>query len=237
MSVERKSNITIVSGYWPVHSKYTPQTYYKWFENTLKINQRMYFFGDSSIKETILPYRENMETIFVDHPINKFFSNNFYSRFWVHPKHIPSTDLGKIWHEKINLLKLAKDMDGENATEFYVWYDAAAINFRNAPPPSIWLNLKDVNSIPHKILYSDPYPFDNNHPYASTIQIIHKDLIDDVHAIYYRILRRFSSSKKKDWKYGYDYLVFTEFLKIYPLLFCKIATGYGENINQLYKFV
>ena len=78
MSVERKSNITIVSGYWPVHNKYTPQTYYKWFENTLKINQRMYFFGDSSIKETILPYRKNMETIFVDHPISKFFSNNFY---------------------------------------------------------------------------------------------------------------------------------------------------------------
>ena len=158
MSIERKDNITIVSGYWPVHNKYTHETYCKWFENTLKINQRMYFFCESSIKNIILPYRENLETIFVEHPINKFHSTNFYSQFWIHPIHIPSTGLGKIWHEKINLMKLAKDMDGENATDFYVWYDAGASLFRNEPPPSIRLNLKDVNSMPHnKILYSLPF--------------------------------------------------------------------------------
>ena len=37
MSIERKDNITIVSGYWPVHNKYTQETYCKWFQNTLKI--------------------------------------------------------------------------------------------------------------------------------------------------------------------------------------------------------
>ena len=238
MSVERKDNITIVSGYWPVRNKHTHQDYCKWFENTLKINQRMYFFCDSSTKNVILPYRKNIETIFVEHPINKFYSNNFYSRFWVNPHYIPSTDLGKIWHEKINLMKLAKDMDGENATEFYIWYDAGASLFRNEPPPSIRLSLKDVNSLPHdKILYSDPYPFDNNNSYASTIHIIHKNLIDDIHSLYYKYLRRFATSKPRDWRYGNDQLIFTNILKKYPLLFCKIATGYGENINQIYKFV
>ena len=59
MSIERKDNITIVSGYWPVHNKYTHETYCKWFQNTLKINQRMYFFCESSTKEIILGLRLN----------------------------------------------------------------------------------------------------------------------------------------------------------------------------------
>jgi len=236
MSIERKDNITIVSGYWPVHNKNTHQTYCNWFKNTLKINQRMYFFCDSSTKETILPYRENLETIFVEHSINKFYSNNFYNgRMRTHPYHLPSTDLAKIWHEKINLMKLAKDMDGENATEFYIWYDAGASLFRNEPPPSIRLNLKDLNKWPHdKILYSDPYPFNVTYTYASTIHIIHKNLIDDIHALYYRYLQA-RVSKSKDWQCGSDQLIFTEILKKHPQLFCKIATGYGENIRPLYK--
>jgi hypothetical protein len=238
MSIERKDNITIVSGYWPVRNKHTHETYCKWFENTLKINQRMYFFCDTSTKNVILPYRENLETIFVEHPIKKFHSSMFYSRFWIHPNHIPSTNLGKIWHEKINLMKLAKDMDGENATDFYVWYDAGASLFRDDPPPSIRLNLKDVNSLPrNKILYSEPYPSNGKHSYASTIHIIHKDLIDDIHKLYYVALRRVASSKQKDWQYGSDKTLLTELIQKYPQLFCKISTGYGENINELYKLV
>jgi len=237
MSIERKDNITIVSGYWPVHNIHSPQTYYKWFENTLKINQRMYFFCDSSTKETILPYRENLETIFVEHSIDKFYSNNFYnSRMPIHPYHLPSNDVAKIRHEKINLMKLAKDMDGENATEFYIWYDAGASIFRNDPPPSIRLCLKDVNSLPHdRILYSDPYPSSNIYSYATTIHVIHKNLIDDIRTLYYRYLKK-CVSKKNDWQCGSDQLIFTEILKKHPLLFCKIATGYGENIRPLYKF-
>ena len=239
MSVERKDNITIVSGYWPVRNKHTHQEYCKWFENTLKINQRMYFFCDTPTKDVILPYRENLETIFVEHPISKFHSNNFYSRFWVHPYEIPCTDLGKIWHEKINLMKLAKDMDGENATEFYVWYDAAASLFRNDRPPSIRLSLKNINIVPRdKIWYSTPYPnLNGTYSYASTIHIIHKDLIDDIHTLYYRVLKKMAASKSKDWQYGSDKMVFNELVKNHPQLFYKIATGYGENIRQLYNFV
>ena len=238
MSIERKDNITIVSGYWPVRNKHTHQAYCKWFENTLKINQRMYFFGDTSTKDLILPYRENLETIFVEHPMSKFYSNNFYSKFWTHRSEIPSADLGKIWHEKMNLMKLAKDMDGENATEFYVWYDAGATLFRNEPPPSIRLNITDGNRMPrHKIWYSSPYPSNGKYTYANTIHIIHKDLINDIHTLYYRILKKFASSKSKDWLYGSDKMVFTELMQNYPQLFCKIAIGNGENIRQLYNLL
>jgi len=236
MSIERKNNVTIVTGYWPVPNKYKHYDYCKWFENSLKINQRMYFFGDSLTKDTILSCRKELETIFVEHPISNFYSGNFYSRFWIHPYHLPTTDLGKIWQEKMNLIKLAKDMDGDNATEFYVWYDAAALIFRNEPPPCIRFNLKDVNSLPHdKIIYSDPYPFDPKYSYATTIHIIPKGLINDIHTLYYRHLKKFASSNPKEWQYANDQLIFTELVKKYPLLFYKIATGYGENIIQLYK--
>ena len=129
-------------------------------------------------------------------------------------------------------------MDGENATDFYLWYDAGASLFRNEPPPSIRLNLKDVNSMPHnKILYSDPYPSDGTNLYASTIHIMHKDLIDNVHTLYYRYLQRYGSSKKTDWRYGSDKIILNELMNTYPQLFCQIASGYGENINQLYNLV
>jgi hypothetical protein len=238
MSVERKDNITIVSGYWPVYNKNSHKDYCKWFENTLKINQRMYFFCDTPTKDVILPYRENLETIFVEHPINKFYSNYLYSKSWIHKYEVPSIELGKIWHEKINLLKIAKDMDGENATDFYVWYDAGASLFRNEPPPSIRLNITDGNTLPRdKMWYSTPYPSNGIHTYASTIHIIHKDLIDDVHILYYRLLKKFAASKPKDWRYASDKMIFTELMQNYPQLFCQIATGYGENIRQLYKMI
>ena len=238
MSVERKDNITIVSGYWPVCGKHAHKDYCKWFENTLKINQRMYFFCDTPTKDIILPYRGNLETIFVEHTIDKFYSSNFYNKSWIHPSQLPCADLGKIWHEKINLMKLAKEMDGENATDFYIWYDAGAFPFRNNPPPSIRLNLKNLNSLPHnKILYSDQYPSNGIHSCSGTIHIIPKDLIDIIHTLYYNVLRRFNSLKQKDWRYGSDIMVFTELMKKYSQLFCKISIGPGENIKELYKMV
>jgi hypothetical protein len=237
MNTEIKDNITIVSGYWNVLNKYTPETYYKWFANTMQINQRMYFFCDPSTNDIILSYRKNLETIFVNHPITSFYSNNFYKRVWTHPIHIPSVGLSKIWQEKINLMKLAKDMDGENATEFYIWYDAGASIFRNAPPPIRRLNLIDINSLPHnKICYSEPFPSNDNHSYASTIHIIHKDLINDIHTLYYKYVK-LCSSRYKDWRCGSDEVVFTELLKDYPHLFYKISTGYGANLTKLYTLI
>lgn len=46
------NNITLVSGYWPVKNKHTHESYSQWFNNTLKINQRMYFFCDKERKFT-----------------------------------------------------------------------------------------------------------------------------------------------------------------------------------------
>ena len=237
MSTERKDNITIVSGYWPVSNKYTPETYCKWFANTMQINQRMYFFCDPSTNEIILPHRKNLETIFVDYPMKSFHSNIYCNRSWCESSHIESLELSLIWHEKINLIKLAKDMDGENATEYYIWYDAGAFIFRNQPPPSIRLNLKNVNCLPrNKIYYSEPFPSNDDYSYASTIHIIDKDLIDIIHSLYYKYIK-ICALKYPDWRSGSDQVVFTELLKDYSFLFYKVTTGYGENIKLLYKIM
>jgi hypothetical protein len=237
MSIDKKDNITIVSGYWPVLNKHTPETYCKWFHNTMQINQRMYFFCDPSTNDIILQYRKNLDTIFVNHPITNFYSNIFYKRFVPHISHVQSIDLSKIWHEKINLMKLAKDMDGENATDYYIWYDAGTFIFRDEPPTSIRLNLKDVNCLPRdKICYSEPFPYNDNYSYATTIHIIHKNLINDIHTLYYRYVK-ICASKYKDWRAGSDQVVFTELLKDYPHLFYKISTGYGANLTKLYTLI
>ena len=67
------NNITLVSGYWPVKNKHTHESYSQWFNNTLKINQRMYFFCDKERGNSqIAQHRKDYETIFVDHTIDKF---------------------------------------------------------------------------------------------------------------------------------------------------------------------
>lgn len=96
------NNITVVSGYWEVHNKYGNK-YNEWFNNSLRINQRYIFFCENS--DYILNYRKDLETIFVNHPINNFISYNIYKDNWIHPIHVPSKELGMIWHEKINCLK------------------------------------------------------------------------------------------------------------------------------------
>jgi hypothetical protein len=230
------NNITLVSGYWPVKNKHTHESYSQWFNNTLKINQRMYFFCDKERNSQIAQHRKDYETIFVDHTIDKFLSHWYYKEDWYHPAHIPSIELGKIWHEKINMMKLAKDMDGENATDFYVWVDAGICAYRNSPPPSKLLNLKDVDELPHdSICYSESYPPEPEHKYAGTCHIIHKDLIDNIHHLYYEQVK-LCGHKYKDWRCGSDQVVFTELMKAYPRLFTKISQGYGGNLIKLYDF-
>ena len=110
--------MTLVSGYWSVTGRYTDEMYHTWFKKTMKINQRMYFFCERETIPLIQSYRGDLETIFVECTIDDFYSNTRYNPDWVNVYDIPSVELGKIYHEKINLMKRAKDMDGEERDRF-----------------------------------------------------------------------------------------------------------------------
>lgn len=241
-----KDNITVVSGYWRVNNKYGGHDKYnEWFKNSLQINQRYYFFCEETETDYIKSFRKDLETIYIPYSLNDFYFAKHIDKHWVHPTHVPSIELSMIWHEKIHLMKLAKDTDTKDAnkdsnkdkyvdktTEFYVWIDAGICNFRNSSPPLKRLNIS-VNSLPHdKICYSK-VKGGNYHRFSGGVLIMHKDIIDNVHSLYLKTLLQCKKSFK-DWRCGSDQFVWTQMTKIYPNLFKQICKGYGQNLNVLY---
>ncbi len=91
-------NITIVSGYWQVVNKHSHNKYDIWFNNSLKINQRYIFFCENNVREYINQFRKEYETEYINYSLNDFYSKQFYRDNWIHPIHVPSKELGMIWH-------------------------------------------------------------------------------------------------------------------------------------------
>jgi hypothetical protein len=232
-----ENNITFVSGYWDVKNKYGKEKYNEWFKNTLKINQRYIFFCDTIDIEYIKSFRNDYETVFIDYPMNVFLTNQYNADHWIHPIHSPSKEISMIWNEKMNLMKLAKDYDIEHnsTTEFYIWIDAGIAPFRNKEPPETKFNLKDINSLPKdKIIYCEVIDDNNEKVFTGGCFIIHKNLIDEVHQLFYNQLAHCNIINHNE-KCGMEQLIFTEIKKTYPDLFHKLGNGYGANIEILYN--
>ena len=225
-------NITVVSGYWNVLNKYSSDTYNNWFNTSLKINQRYIFFTEKSSNDYIQKFRSNYETIFVDYKIEDFYCKKYYKNHWVNWQHVPSKELGMIWHEKIHCMKLAKDND-KTPTEFYVWIDAGVCVFRDKEPPKIRLNLLDINSLPHdKLCYATVE--EDYHNFAASVLIMHRSIIDKIHTIYYSMLEEITKYIN-DFRCGSDQFIHTILFKRFPNLYYKIADGYGQNLFTLYN--
>ena len=233
-NMEVIDNITIISGYWRIPNKYSHDHYNQWFQYSLKINQLTYFFCENQEEiDYIKQFRDELPTIYIIYPLARFNSNRFYNPHWIHPTHVPSSDLGKIWHEKIHLMKLVKD-NYQPDQEFFIWCDAGVCVYRDHAPPPIRLNLKDINSLPHdKFCYSDPeHPYEH-HNFSGTVYIIHRDLIDTIYDLYMEYVDK-CAEKYNDWRCGSDQFILTEMMKDHPHLFYKLACGYGMNIQALY---
>lgn len=231
-------NITVVSGYWRVNNKYGGHMKYdEWFKNTLRINQRYYFFCDKSDIDYIKKFRTDLETLFIPYSLDSFHSSKYFGyppgdKKWTHPTHVPSIEVSMIWHEKIHLIKMAKDADKDKQTEFYVWIDAGICNFRNSPTPVDRLNI-DKNKLPHdKVCYSRVKT--NYHSFSAGVLIMHKDIIDKIHDLYFQSLIKYQK-KYNDWRCGSDQFIWTNMVKEYPNLFHKLSDGYGQNLTALYK--
>lgn len=243
-----EDNITVVSGYWKVNSKYNHDTYDNWFKNTLKINQRYIFFCDEKDIDYIKSFRNNYETIFINYPLDKFHSSQYTEDSWIHGHHSPSKKLSMVWHEKINMLKMAKDYDitqNGKPTEFYVWIDSGIATYRDKSPPSTRLNMKDIHSLPHdKLCYSGVFiPNDimldgsraDREIFAATSIIMHSDIIDKIHDLYYNLLENCNKVHVENGYCGSDQHVFTDMKDEHPELFYKMADGWGTNLEVLYN--
>ena len=173
----------------------------------------------------------------MNYPIANFLTNQYASDNWIHPVNVPSKEVSMIWNEKMNMMKLAKDYDVENghATEFYIWIDAGICSFRNETPPQIKFNLKNTDSLPKdKIVYAQVLDDNKEEIFTGSCFVIHKDLIDKMHALYYEQLVECKTTKNDD-SCGMEQLIFTEIKKKHPELFYKLGDDYGENIVLLYS--
>ena len=229
----RTDSITVVSGYWDVINKHAKQSFNRWFENTLKINQRYIFFGTESTQAAIALFRGNFETTFIVHPLEQFYTKPYEIDEWQHPIHVPSSNLGMIWNEKIHLLKMAKDecIQTNTLTEFYMWIDAGICTYRNTPPPTTRLTLANVDALPHdKIIYTDSE--DTLHRFSGGAFLMHHTIVDDVHELYYHELN--ACNQDRIWQCGVDQIIFTRLMKKYPHLFIKLGNGYGTLLGILY---
>jgi hypothetical protein len=228
-------NIVIISGYWLVHNKHSHNKYHQWFQNSLKINQLTYFFcEDQAGIDYIKKFRGDLPTVYIKYPLSVFNSNKYYNPKWTHPIHVPSVELGKIWHEKIHLMKLVKD--NSPPTEFYIWCDAGACVYRDSPPPPVRLNLKNIHSLPSdKFCYSDPMLENDYHNFSGTVYIIHRNMVDRIYELFQEYVM-VCTDMYNDWRCGSDQVIFTEIMKDYPDLFYKLSEGYGTNLKALYDY-
>ena len=59
------SKLTCVSGYWKIKNKHDNK-FYKWFENTLKINCPYVFFGNKESIDLARKYRQTLPTYYIE---------------------------------------------------------------------------------------------------------------------------------------------------------------------------
>jgi len=129
------SNVTVVSGYWRVANKHG-NDYDAWFASTLRLNAPyVFFYEEASVRRFVSSVRTGLKTHFIHRPLSAFASRDTYNPAWVHEQHVPSMELGLIWHEKVHCVHLAAQRD-VFTTEWFAWVDAGISYYRTRDVPS-----------------------------------------------------------------------------------------------------
>jgi len=231
-----QDNITLVSGFWDVVGAHTQRTASAWLINTMKINQRMYFFCDEATKPYIEKCREGRETIFVIHNFADFYVKGIYNDAWRkdNMEEIPSYHYGMTLAERMNLIKMAKDADGNNATPYYVWYDPLFEPYRNSVPSNARLNFDDTPAfLCSRIGVSLHYPEEEEKVVDGNAYIVHKEMVDDIFLYYYNLLKRnYRLVDKRELRT--DETIMSVIYKDMPTLFYDMSAGPGSNLLMIY---
>jgi len=144
------SNVTVVSAYYPMKSKYSIDNYKEWIQNLYgNIGFNLVFFTNKEYTPFIEEVRKNFKdkTKIITLEFEDFEALKKYPMsFWEDQKkkdhedyHTP--DMYILWYEKKEFLKKAIDMNPFN-TDYFVWTDAGICRDKN------WIPfLKDYPSI------------------------------------------------------------------------------------------
>lgn len=227
--------LSVVSGWWNLtKSKSNIETYFKWFDTSLKMNMPYVIFTDYENFGVLAKYRVDLCTVFVPRKMSEFLTHDSYNEEWTHPYHVPSRELGMTWLEKINLvMEASKIVD----SEYLAWVDAGYSAFRsNQPPPDEWL--EDVIRSLHfdRIGYmyikesrDDIFRsvFDADSIVAGCFFIMHRNLVPLVHFLFYTEYN-IVKEELNDWRCGSDQVIFTRLRGKYPELFHPLTYDFGD---------
>jgi len=112
----QKDDLTLVSAYYRIKSKHTPEQYLKWINNIVNLNKSIVFFTNKKfmpILKDLRPKDLHHKTVFIELEIEDFFSyKNFYKQFNLsyeidYENKYHTVPLYLIWAEKCMFLKKA----------------------------------------------------------------------------------------------------------------------------------
>jgi len=226
----KRYRVTAVSGFWNIKGKHSFDEYSEWFDNTLSLDcPYVFFYEYENVREFISKKRKHLPTTFIKKSIRDFSVTSKYKDEWVHDMHIPSSDLGKIWTEKVNLVREAA-IHNLYDTEWFMWIDAGNALYRDKKPPSEQWPFRKVNMPEDKIIYTGTNQ--PEHDFAGTAFMYHRNMSNNVSDLFYEQFK-LCSENENNWICGSDQCIFTEVKKRQPELFHRIGEGYGNLIENI----
>lgn len=163
------NNVTIVSCYYKIKSKFSNLQYMNWIKNFIFVNDKsdnfrsVIFCDEESYNNLSLLYPETDKRRYVKLNIENFTCNvvNWDEQHILDPERdIHSPDLYRVWNEKPYFIKRAIEMNVYN-TEYFLWMDIGV--FREEEKLLKYTSFPNVNAFSHdKLLVSLINEFDKD---------------------------------------------------------------------------
>lgn len=128
--ISDKSDITIVTGYFTIPSKFSNEKYQEWIKNFLSLNCNMIIFTDSNNYDKINEMRNDKNTKIIKIDLFQFETWKYFD-YWKYCKSIDreeyhTIELYLIWAEKTFFLEKAIQLDPFQSKLFF-WSDMGCI--------------------------------------------------------------------------------------------------------------
>lgn len=244
-----KKQVLFVSGYWEIKNKHSNKDkdniFYKWFNNTLNVDEDYYIFSDAKNLNIIKNIRENLvkdKTIYTEKNIEDFYTYKLNIKNNTHNIHVPSLELGLVWLEKLNLLYEASL---NTDYEYYAWIDSGLSKLRNRIKKT---PIKLIDNDKIKLLNKNKFNYcsSNNdinipsnweiyeHDVAGGYNIIHKTKIKFFRNLFYKYLNKCIENTNNYTCFS-DQIILSKIKKDYPKHFNKLCDGYSCFVNNLHE--
>ena len=142
----KQDDLTIVTAYYKIKSKFKAEVYYNWINNFVLLNKSIVFFSNKEFMPTLRELRPkelHYKTIFIELEMEEFYSyKNFYKEFKEafpidHENSYHTIPLYLVWAEKATFVKKAILNNYFNSKCFY-WIDAGIFRDDNMTKFTNW---------------------------------------------------------------------------------------------------